>query len=153
MSTTLSPSGLVAPAITDKVADTINALASNFQLLNAFYPIGTIYQSTRSTDPATFLGGTWTALTGRFLIGAGTDFPAGSTGGERTHTLTVAEMPAHKHPSTTPNIIQNRVTDTGGTDYGFISDGSWTDSGSDGGGAAHENMPPYRSVYMWERTA
>ena len=153
MSTTLSPSGLVAPAVTDKVSDTIAALAANFQLLNAFYPVGSIYESTRPTNPSTFLGGTWTALTGRVLVGAGTEFPAGTTGGERTHVLTVAEMPAHTHPSTSPNTLQNHVTDTGGTAYGFIADGSWTDSGSAGGGAAHENMPPYRSVYMWERTA
>ena len=153
MSTTLSPSGLVAPAVTDKVSDTIAALAANFGLLNAFYPVGSIYMSTKSTNPGAFLGGTWTALMGRVLVGAGTDFPAGTTGGEAKHTLTVAEMPAHKHPSTTPNLLQNHVTDTGGTAYGFITDGSWTDSGSEGGGAAHNNMPPYRSVYMWERTA
>lgn len=151
MSTTTASLRLTKPDVNDKVEDTIAALAANFDLLDALYPIGTVYQSTKSTNPSTFLGGTWTALTGRVLVGAGTDFPAGTTGGEAKHTLTVAEMPAHKHPSTTPNLLQN--TATGGVNYGFITDGSWTDSGSAGGGAAHENMPPYRSVYMWERTA
>ena len=153
MSSKTGTMGLTKPDVNDKVADTIAALAANFGILDAMYPIGTIYQSTRPTSPATFIGGTWTALTGRVLVGAGTDFAAGTTGGEKSHVLTVAEMPAHKHPSTVPNLLQNRVTGTGGTDYGFITDGSWTDSGSAGGGAAHENMPPYRSVYMWERTA
>ena len=153
MSSKTGTMGLTKPDVNDKVADTIADLAANFALIDALYPVGTIYQSTRSASPATFIGGTWTALTGRVLVGAGTDFAAGTTGGERSHTLTVAELPAHKHPSTTPNLLQNRVTDTGGTNYGFITDGSWTDSGSEGGGAAHENMPPYRSVYMWERTA
>lgn len=153
MSSKTGTMGLTKPDVNDKVADTIADLAANFALIDALYPVGTIYQSTRGTSPATFIGGTWTALTGRVLVGAGTDFAAGTTGGEAKHTLTVAEMPAHKHPSTTPNLLQNRVTETGGTNYGFITDGSWADSGSAGGGAAHENMPPYRSVYMWERTA
>ena len=152
MSSKTGTMGLTKPDVNDKVADTMADLAANFAVIDALYPVGTIYQSTRSTSPATFIGGTWTALTGRVLVGAGTDFAAGTTGGEKSHVLTVDEMPAHKHPSTTPNLLQNRVTDTGGTDYGFITDGSWTDSGSAGGGAAHENMPPYRSVYMWERT-
>ena len=153
MSSKTGTMGLTKPDVNDKVADTMADLAANFAVIDALYPVGTIYQSTRSTSPATFIGGTWTALTGRVLVGAGTDFAAGTTGGEKSHVLTVDEMPAHKHPSTTPNLLQNRVTGTGGTDYGFITDGSWTDSGSAGGGAAHENMPPYRSVYMWERTA
>ena len=153
MSTTTASLRLTKPDVNDKVEDTIAALAANFGIIDALYPVGTIYQSTKSTNPSTFIGGTWTALTGRVLVGAGTDFAAGTTGGEKSHVLTVNEMPAHKHPSTTPNLLQNHVTDTGGTAYGFIADGSWADSGSAGGGAAHNNMPPYRSVYMWERTA
>ena len=152
MSTTLSPSGLVAPAVTDKVSDTIAALAADMSILNAFYPIGTIYQSTRSTDPSTFLGGTWTQMQdGRVLVAASTAHPAGSTGGEETHVLTVAEMPSHAHPESVPNLIQN--TATGSESYGFVADGSWKGSGSTGGSQAHNNMQPYRSVYMWERTA
>lgn len=26
-------------------------------------------------------------------------------------------------------------------------------TGSSGGGAAHNNMPPYQTVYVWQRTA
>ena len=151
MSTTTASLKLTKPDVNDKVEDTISALATNFGILDALFPVGTIYQSTKSTNPSTFLGGTWTALTGRVLVGAGTDFPAGTTGGEKTHTLTIAEMPSHTHPSSIPNVVQN--TATGSTNYGFLGDGSYKDSGSSGGGAAHNNMPPYRSVYMWERTA
>ena len=151
MSTTTASLRLTKPDVNDKVEDTIAALAANFGIIDALYPVGTIYQSTKSTNPSTFIGGTWTALTGRFLVGAGTDYPAGTTGGEATHRLTVEEMPAHAHPSTTPNMIQN--TATGSSQYGYIGDGSYTNSGTSGGGQAHNNMPPYRSVYMWERTA
>ena len=152
MSTTTSRLGLVKPDVNDKKVTTIGTdLPANFDKLDAEWPVGSIYMSTKSTDPSTFLGGTWTALTGRFLVGAGTDYPAGTTGGEATHTLTVEEMPAHAHPSTTPNTIQN--TATGSSAYGYIGDGSYGNSGTSGGGQAHNNMPPYRSVYMWERTA
>ena len=151
MSTTTASLKLTKPDVNDKVEDTISALATNFGILDALFPVGTIYQSTKSTNPSTFLGGTWTALTGRVLVGAGTDFPAGTTGGEKTHVLTIAEMPSHTHPSSIPNVVQN--TATGSVNYGFLGDGSYKDSGSSGGGAAHNNMPPYRSVYMWERTA
>ena len=152
MSTTTSRLGLVKPDVNDKRVTTIGTdLPANFDKLDAEWPIGSIYMSTKSTNPSTFLGGTWTAITGRFLVGAGTDYPAGTTGGEATHTLTVEEMPAHAHPSTTPNMIQN--TATGSSTYGYIGDGSYENSGTSGGGQAHNNMPPYRSVYMWERTA
>lgn len=62
------------------------------------YPIGSIYMSVNSTSPAELFGGTWEALDqGRVLIGAGTTYPAGSEGGEATHTLTTDEMPSHTH--------------------------------------------------------
>lgn len=77
---------------------------SAFQsLLDICYPVGSIYQSTKSTNPGTFLGGTWTQLKDRFLLGAGSK-AAGATGGEENHTLTVAEMPSHNHSGTTDEI-------------------------------------------------
>ena len=153
MSTTTASLNLTKPDVNDKVEDTISALATNFGILDALFPVGTIYQSTKSTDPSTFLGGTWTALTGRVLVGAGTDFPAGTTGGEKTHTLTIAEMPAHDHVW---NPNGKLLFGGSGTDGTVVSVGTGTDNrktSSTGSGAAHNNMPPYRSVYMWERTA
>ena len=155
MSSKTGTMGLTKPDVNDKVADTIAALAANFDKLDAMYPIGTIYQSTKSTNPSTFLGGTWTALTGRFLVGAGTDYPAGTTGGEATHTLTIGEMPSHTHVIS-PTGHSSSI-DTGGMSSVPVTDNSGVsalyETQSRGGGAAHNNMPPYRSVYMWERTA
>lgn len=143
------------PPIT-AMTDTFTTLIANLKILVedvlGFFPVGTIYESTRSTDPSTFRPGTWTQMQdGRVLIAASTAHPAGSTGGEETHLLTVAEMPSHTHPESEPNLIQN--TATGSASYGFVADGSWKGSGSTGGSQAHNNMQPYRSVYMWERTA
>lgn len=62
------------------------------------YPVGAIYVSTVATSPSELFGGTWEALEqGRVLIGQGTDYAAGSTGGEKEHAITTAEMPGHTH--------------------------------------------------------
>lgn len=66
-------------------------------ILDAAHPVGSIYQSTSSTNPGTLFGGTWTEITGKFLFARHSNYPAGSTGGESTHTLTASEMPAHHH--------------------------------------------------------
>lgn len=48
-----------------------------------FYPVGSIYSSTVSTNPGTSLGfGTWTQFgAGRMMMGAGGSFSPGTTGG------------------------------------------------------------------------
>lgn len=130
-------------------------------ILEAVYPVGSIYMSVNSTSPATLFGGTWKAIQGKFLLGAyGNTYKAGSTGGEATHTLTTDEMPTHAHYMATGNA--------GGDDTWTPDVGSWLVNGvtSDkntwwgqigmdeaGGGAAHNNMPPYLAVYIWKRTA
>lgn len=51
------------------------------KLCDAIYPIGAIYMSTDPTSPAELFGGTWQRIEGRFLLGAGSGYSAGSTGG------------------------------------------------------------------------
>jgi microcystin-dependent protein len=81
------------------------------------YPIGCIYTSTVSTDPATVFGfGTWAAIgDGRVLVGNGTSdalYNAGATGGESTHVLTEAELAAHTHTQNSHNHTQDAHTHT-----------------------------------------
>lgn len=80
--------------------------ATNLDIIsfNQIYPIGAIYMSTVSTNPATlFKIGNWEALpAGRVLLAQGTstwgvNYSAGSTGGEDKHTLTVSESASHNH--------------------------------------------------------
>lgn len=66
-------------------------------LLQVVYPIGAIYQSVSATSPASIIGGTWSAIQNRFLVGAGGSYAVNSTGGETSHKLTVNEMPSHTH--------------------------------------------------------
>ena len=140
----------------------------------ALYPVGSIYtNATDNTNPSTLLGfGTWTAFgAGRVAVGFDStqaEFDsAEETGGAKTHTLTIAEMPSHKHPITGSMVGTNAINDRGG-DNVFISDANgssemlnqWAASQSDtrgvnltGGGGAHNNLQPYITVYMWKRTA
>lgn len=71
-------------------------------LVDLFYPIGSIYLSVKSTNPSTYLGGTWVLQSkGRTLVGVDTtddDFKTvKKTGGSKTVTLTEAQMPKHNH--------------------------------------------------------
>ena len=109
------------------------------------WPVGSIFLSTVSTNPATLLGfGTWSVFAaGRVLVGVDStdnDFDAGDTGGAKTHTHTT---PAHQHPSGT--LVDN---DGAGSTV-QVKDAS----GGAGTSGSNSSMPPYISVYIWERTA
>ena len=70
------------------------------------YPIGAIYLSIDSTNPSKLFGGTWQQIAkGRTLVGVDTSQTefniVKKTGGEKTHTLTINEMPSHNHTGST----------------------------------------------------
>ncbi|MCB0227352.1 MAG: hypothetical protein KDI02_26895, partial [Anaerolineae bacterium] len=99
----------------------------------------------------------WVAFAaGRMLVGldAGqTEFDTvEETGGEKTHTLTESEMPAHTHTYTQPNAPTNSLTVTLPTAAVVQGVTAGVATGSTGGGAAHNNLPPYIVTYMWKRT-
>ncbi|RGQ86998.1 hypothetical protein DWY77_00075 [Megamonas rupellensis] len=86
------------------VRNAIAKFAPMLDTMKKIYPVGSIYMSTVSTNPATLFGfGTWEAMpAGRVLLAQGksswgTTYNAGSTGGEATHQLTVGEIPSHNH--------------------------------------------------------
>lgn len=72
-------------------------------VLSKAYPVGAIYCSTVETNPHDLFGfGTWEYIEqGRVLLSQGSKYSAGTTGGAETHTLTVQEMPSHKHGGAT----------------------------------------------------
>ena len=118
----------------------------------AAYPVGAIYISADSTSPASLFGGTWAMITNRFLLAAGDIYEGGTTGGEAAHTLTVNEVPSHSHEV-------NTGCGSPAAGGGIVLRGWSGDSYkrfslfNTGGGAAHNNMPPYFAVYMWQRVA
>ena len=82
-------------------------------------PVGMIITTGSSTSPAALYEGTsWMQIKDRFLIGAGGSYSLGSTGGSATHTLTVAEMPAHGHSGSITAAGAHTHTLTAYTDSG-----------------------------------
>jgi microcystin-dependent protein len=156
--------------------------------LNQIYPIGCIYTTTVSTNPSTVFGfGTWVSFaSGRVLVGVDgsqSEFDTvEETGGAKTHTLTVDEIPSHTH---TQDAHSHSITDPGHnhsvTVYSTDANGNFFDrtngggaSGTasvdtnttgitidsatatnqnTGGGQSHNNLQPYITVYFWKRTA
>lgn len=155
-------------------AASVGSLSVNGKtLLNLIYPIGSLYMSVNNVSPQSFIGGTWERIQDRFLLAAGSTYSAGSTGGSATHTLTANEMPKHE------GHMYDNFNDTGWVDRGGDANSYYLNStgaagygkyenrpykvvsGNEmvmqgytrGGGAAHNNMPPYLTVYVWKRTA
>lgn len=123
------------------------------ELLDAVYPVGSLYMSVNAAEPSALFGGVWERLKDRFLLAAGDTYEAGAMGGEATHTLTVAEIPPHQHlfPSYSGDDIDlfgwaAKAINTFKQEQKIATEYS-------GAGAAHNNMPPYLTVYMWKRTA
>lgn len=165
------------------VATTAFVAAAISAAMLAMHPVGSIRMQTSSTNPGTFLGGTWVAWgTGRVPVGIDggqAEFDSvEETGGAKTHTLSVAEMPSHNHGGATgttdvqtyrnyPSILEGGA----GAAFGLIGGGAFydrclvTDSGtpytgphthtipSQGNNAAHNNLQPYIVCYMFKRTA
>mgnify|MGYP003649846101 CR=1 FL=1 len=135
------------PAVTAAV---VNALV---------YPVGSIFTTVTAysaSSLATVMGvGTWAAFgAGKTLVGlnsAESEFDTvGETGGAKTHTLTTSEIPAHTHYSG----WRTGTGDGSAGQYGTLHEGpSSVNTGSTGGGSAHNNLQPYIVVYFWKRTA
>ena len=119
------------------------------------YPVNSFYVAYSHTSPAELFGGTWTRISERFLYAAPATGTIGATAGEKTHKLTVSEIPSHAHD----------IRWGWGAGDGSVYDSAWAQTNGNkpktpwggtmtaGGGAAHNNMPPYVYVSIWRRTA
>lgn len=142
------------------------------EILKAVYPVGSLYLSASETSPATLFGfGTWKRIKDTFLLAAGDTYEAGETGGEAEHTLTTDELPTHSHALKTEgnnatyswgwgdnvgtvNIPGTTAVAGESTANGlFTVQAGFNATENSGGGGAHNNMPPYLAVYVWQRTA
>ena len=116
-------------------------------IIDELFGVGYVWISYTDKSPASLVGGVWTPITGRFPY-----FNAGnSIGGANSQTLSIAQMPAHKHKL--------------GLQYGndWVDD-SWNWSVSSSGmyvtnaetesvvgGQPFNNMPAYQTLYAWRR--
>ena len=136
------------------------------------YPVGSIYISTSSANPSTIYGGTWERYgQGKTLVGLNeseTEFSTiNKTGGEKTHTLTINEMPSHNHnlgghtflwgENVGTVNIKNANAEAGATSqnrlYTYQNQYGWANTLVNGGSQPHNNLQPYITVYMWKRTS
>lgn len=125
-------------------------------ILNAVCPIGKTEIFYDNNDHSEYLGFEWERTSvGRAIVGideSQSEFnEVGKTGGTKTHTLTINEMPSHNH---------QLPGDAGsGSDYTIQYIGSklktFTNvySNSKGGGQAHNNLQPYEVFAIWKRVA
>ena len=128
-------------------------------LLNMFYPVGSVYETMDSSfDPNKKWGGTWERIKGRVLVGVDendSDFnTAEKTGGEKTHTLVVSELPQHTHANYAKrtNITINNSGNTHVTCHSSNSGATvGRNIGSTGEGVAHNNLQPYITCFIWKR--
>ena len=75
-------------------------------LLNFCYPVGSLYWSSKSTNPASLLGGTWVQIKDKFVLACGDTYTSsGATGGASSVTLSVSNMPSHSHSFTPSGTI------------------------------------------------
>lgn len=117
------------------------------------YPVNSIYISYSHTSPAELFGGTWARIEDRFLWGCKSTESIGSTGGESSHTLIVDEIPSHSHPFIETNEYSSTSGGWNAPAWGPGSKNTAAITGFTGGGAAHNNMPPYIQVSIWRRIA
>ncbi len=157
----------------------VNGSPILYAMLNSVYPIGTVYENySVETNPSSLLSwpaSTWVMLgIGRMLIGSdygttaqdnvyGNNVPdtngetfgndgQGLMGGEYNHKLSPNEMPKHAHYT----YMHAYNVQNGGGDVPYRYDtsaGNGTATSEAGSDVAHNNMPPYLTVYRWVRTA
>ena len=139
-----------------KYNDNLNEYTQD--IIDLFYPIGRGFIDFTDADYSNYLGCTWEReLVGLTPIGYDpndSDFnQIGKTLGEKTHKLTIYEMPNHNH--STPTTLRYESTSswwiggTGGTT--IAADNKAT--GSTGGSQAHNNIQPSKIVAYWKRIA
>lgn len=136
--------------------------------IDDFYPVGSFYETSISEfDPSDAFGGTWERDTD-MNTNMSTSGATGSTGGSNTTTLTVDQMPSHRHSCNIPVIKPGSATgdyantnmssywnrvgafpESTSYDYGYGAT-TWDNRGSS---QPHNNMQPYITVYRWRRTA
>ena len=118
-----------------------------YDLTDVIYPVGSIYISTSSTSPATLFGGTWEQLSDRYLVAAGSNYTAGTTGVGNFKTDAGIAAKGYGTTSSSPTY-NGRVVTTASSSSTHNNSTSSTKTLADSGFTFD---PPYLAVYMWKR--
>lgn len=140
-------------AMSDAIKAAVSQAVAEAKL--SAHPVGSLYWSEDSTNPAELFGGTWERVKDKFILAAGDEFSSGDSGGEAEVTLTVETMPNHSHVL----VWDNEGAAASGSGSGVLMKPQDSDtlyayqSGYAGEGKPHNNMPPYEVYYCFKRTA
>lgn len=158
-----SPNPVANKAVARAIKDAVASVAQEAVL--SAHPVGSLYFSSSSTDPATLFGGTWERVKDKFILAAGDVYKEGETGGEANHQLSSSEMPSHTH-AVIKNFGNAEIDVTNQPAWAIKmsasgianvqsnpSVGGLAGIGYTGGDTPHNNMPPYEVYYCWKRTA
>ena len=113
------------------------------------------------TSPASFIGGTWERIEGKFIMGASDTYPAGSTGGNLQMILSPENIPAVGFSIPTNDTQKNDIH-VGKWDFMASVSQETTDGGryhsglyssTNNGNSPVDILNPYYSMYIWRRVA
>lgn len=126
-------------------------------LFDLLYPVGTYYETSNANWTPSSAGwyGTWQEDTaGKTTVAKSTDIEfnsIGKTGGEKTHTLTIEEMPSHKHTEKYVGVNWYQSGTSGDWNISSALE-PYRETGNTGGDKSHNNLQPYIVVRRWHRT-
>ena len=114
----------------NQVLNAINYLIAQAksEAILAAHPIGSLYWSSKDTNPNLLFGGTWTRIKDKFILAAGDTYTNGATGGSASAQLTVSNLPSHSH-SFTPSgsvSVSSHTHGLNGHTHSFTPSGSIT---------------------------
>lgn len=141
------------------------------EVLNLVCPVGKVEIFFDDDDHSNYLGFTWERTSqGKAIVGidsSDTDFNTiGKTGGEKTHKLTIDEMPNHTHDTIVLNVDPSGYSFANDNNALYVLPNTYSIGAKDakgwssalaqkstGGSQPHNNLQPYQVFAIWKRTA
>lgn len=126
-------------------------------ILDAFYPIGSLYFSTNYTSPASVIGGSWTQIENA-LLGATGDKMGDIKNYNGSYRITVSQMPKHSHTAKLLGVDSDSLNSNAIQAWTALRDinlkqhvGGTGSTNSSGGGS--DFIPYHFTVAVWYRAA
>ena len=114
--------------------------ADGKNLTDTIYPVGSLYWSSKSTNPASLFGGTWVQIKDRFVLACGDTYTSsGATGGASSVTLSVSNMPSHTHSFTPSGTVSSHSHGLNNHTHNFSASNS------------HSHSIDHRHIYAFNR--
>ncbi len=133
-----------------------------YDLIDAIYPIGSLYFSMNELDPGTFLKGTWERIQNQFILAASSTYPVGTTGGDLSHNHTLGNGYArigctqgimHYNRKYGTSIAYNQSIVSPAVDHKNNQVNTNVGTSLDGRTDNTSILPPYIAVCIWKRVA